>query len=58
MVLKTRSCSLLTTPSRSSPRDAIAGRVDKKMAAGGVLGGDGNSVTGVDHRRGSLVNSW
>ena len=23
MVLKTRSCNLLTTPSRSSPRDAI-----------------------------------
>ena len=37
MVLKTKSCNLLTTPSRSSPRDAI-GRVLVDRTAPGEFG--------------------
>ena len=38
MVLKTKSCNLLTTPSRSSPRDAIL-RVLVDQTALGEFGG-------------------
>ena len=34
MVLKTKSCNLLTTPSRSSPRDAMSRVVVDRTALG------------------------
>ena len=52
MVLKTKSCNLLTTPSRSSPREPISGVV--VWHSGNLVGNVDNRVTPGSHELGVL----